>query len=282
LPRAKTELQNLFPPEERTVGRYVASFVKPNCLMEADLTRELRARRTEGISITDRYEAGQVIARRGQVIDRKIKAALDQLHAQTAPPPTVAAADPAKVAPQQTQPAWLIPALFGLLLGLLAVVWRMARHPQTVSLLPAVLPGSSNVSGSSSSASSASEEAWRQRALEAEQRVQRAQAAARAGLIAQLARWLSEKMTQKLISQREQLLDAHQSAAVEIAELEARLEKVHAPLQERLRVYEQRIAELEKDLMLKGEENRELIRAKIQIARKQLEIERGKKRLEFN
>jgi hypothetical protein len=67
-----------------------------------------------------------------------------------------------------------------------------------------------------------------------------------------------------------------------MAELEARLEKVQAPLQERLQAYERRIADLEKELTVKGEENRELIKAKIQIIRKQLEIEREKNRLEFN
>ena len=39
-----------------------------------------------------------------------------------------------------------------------------------------------------------------------------------------------------------------------MAELEARLEKVQAPLQERLAAYERRIAELEKELAARGEE----------------------------
>jgi hypothetical protein len=97
-----------------------------------------------------------------------------------------------------------------------------------------------------------------------------------------LAQWMAERMTQKLISQRAQLLNDHQRAALEVAELEARLEKVQAPLQERLQAYERRIADLENELNVKGEENRELIKAKIQIIRKQLEIEREKNRLEFN
>jgi hypothetical protein len=127
-----------------------------------------------------------------------------------------------------------------------------------------------------------SEASWRQRALIAEQQAAKAQAVVRAGLMSQLAHWMSDKLTQKLVTQRAQLLDSHQKAAIEMAELEARLEKVQAPLQERLQAYERRIADLEKELTVKGEENRELIKAKIQIIRKQLEIEREKNRLEFN
>jgi 7TM-HD extracellular protein len=269
LPRAKTELQNTFSPEDRAIGKYLASFVKPNCEMETGLTRELRARRTEGLVTADRYEAGQAIVRKGQAIDQKALAALNLLREKTAP------AQPAQpvAAPETAQQRWLIWALLGIFGMLLALFWLVAQRRPANSLLPVPLadapPGPAG-------------DPWQQRALAAEQRAQKVQAAARAGLLSQLSRWLSEKMTQKLISQRTQLLDAHQHAAVEIAELEARLEKVRAPLQERLRAYERRIAELEQDLLVKGEENRELIKAKIEIARKQLEIERGKQRAEFN
>jgi hypothetical protein len=57
-------------------------------------------------------------------------------------------------------------------------------------------------------------------------------------------------------------------------ELEQRLEHLHAPLQERITAYEQRIEELEKDLAAKGEENRELIGARINVARQHLSMER--------
>jgi 7TM-HD extracellular len=278
LPRAKTELQGRFSPEDQAVGKYAASFVKPNCLMETDLTRELRARRTEGMVAADHYEAGQVIVRRGQVVDKKIGAALNQLKEKTAVGrlQTLTVNDQADAARNTERTRWLIGLSSGTVLVLLLLLWRMTRR-ESDSLLPARIPG-----GAVDWAGSPGESSWRERALRAEQRVEKAQAAARAGLISQLAHWLSDRMTRKLISQRTELIDAHQSAAIEIAEMEARLEKVHAPLQERLQAYERRIAELEKELTLKGEENRELIKAKIQIARKQLEIERGKSRLEFN
>ncbi len=89
-----------------------------------------------------------------------------------------------------------------------------------------------------------------------------------------------DKLVRRLISQRTVLVDAQTRAAADIADLEKRLEIIHAPLQDRLCAYEQRIIELEKELVQKGEENRELIRAKIELTRKQLSA--AKERLDFN
>ena len=93
---------------------------------------------------------------------------------------------------------------------------------------------------------------------------------------------MMNKLFRRLMSQRSQMIANQEMAATEMAELEAQLEKVRAPLEERLRTYEQRISELEKELAARGEENRELLKAKIFLVRKQLEIERGKNRLELN
>ena len=98
----------------------------------------------------------------------------------------------------------------------------------------------------------------------------------RARLVPHLARLLKDKLVQKLLSQRTELLEAQKKAAFEMTELETRLEKIHAPLQERLRAYEQRIGELEKELAQKGEENCALIQLKIQMVRSQLEATRDK------
>ena len=65
-------------------------------------------------------------------------------------------------------------------------------------------------------------------------------------------------------------------------ELEQRLVAVQAPAEDRLKAYEERIAELEKDLTAKGEENRELIKATIEMARKRMEAERSKERMVWN
>jgi hypothetical protein len=123
---------------------------------------------------------------------------------------------------------------------------------------------------------------WRRRALEAEARAEQAQAALKASLAPQLAESLKEAVVQGLAAQRSELLKAQQFAALEIAELVHRLDELKAPIQERLRSYEDRIHELERDLAERNEENRELLKLKIEMTRRQLEAERASNRVNFN
>ena len=67
-----------------------------------------------------------------------------------------------------------------------------------------------------------------------------------------------------------------------VAELEQRLAKLQAPLEERLQAYEQRIAELEQELTAQGEEKRELIQAQIDLTRKKLAAEQGQDQVTWN
>ncbi len=123
---------------------------------------------------------------------------------------------------------------------------------------------------------------WRQRALEAEQRADQARAAANVNLAPHLAQVLKETVVQELATQRRELLKAQEEAAMEIATMIRRLDSVQAPMQERLHSYEARIQELEKELTVRNEENRELLKLKIEMIRRQLEVERVHNRLEFN
>jgi membrane-associated HD superfamily phosphohydrolase len=284
LAEVKKGFQSIFPSDERNVAKYLATLLKPNCVVDEGITRELRAKRTDGIWSLYNYEAGQIIAHRGQIIDEKMMAAIDQLkqkavvgqlqelqvkqQAAVGQLQQLVANDRAKDAQTEERVRWLMGALAGGVLILAVAVWQMARRRHTMSLLPAPAAGSALE--------------WQERALIAEQRTESLQTAARAGLIAHLSRWLSRMLTQRLISQRRLLLDTQSHAAAEMAELEARLERVQAPMKVRLAAYEHRIAELEKELAVRGEENRELLKAKIEMMRKQLEAERGKNRLEFN
>lgn len=122
---------------------------------------------------------------------------------------------------------------------------------------------------------------WRQRALEAERRAEQAQAATRANLAPHLAQVLKETVVQELATQRRELLKAQEEAALEIAAMIRRFDSVQAPLQERLHSYEARIQELEKELSALNEENRELLKLKIDMIRRQLEVERVHNRLTF-
>lgn len=121
-------------------------------------------------------------------------------------------------------------------------------------------------------------DSWRQRALEAEHRADQAVAALRENMTESL----KEAVVQQLAAQRRELLNAHEAAASEIAELIRRMDKAHAPLHERLRAYEAHIQELEKELAARSEENRELLKLKIEMTKQQFEAERAGNRLNFN
>jgi hypothetical protein len=126
------------------------------------------------------------------------------------------------------------------------------------------------------------DDVWRQRALMAELRAEQAQAAIGASLAPHLAQAVKEALVQELAIQRRELLQAQQIAATEIAQLTHHLDELRAPIQERLRSYETRIQELEKELAAKNEENRELLKLKIDMLRRQLEVEGTRNRMEFN
>ncbi len=94
-----------------------------------------------------------------------------------------------------------------------------------------------------------------------------------------LADALKNAVVQELAAQRRELLAAQQVAAAELTELARRLEAVQTPLLERLRAYEQRIDDLEKDLADQSKENRELLKLKIGLLREKIESERSVNRL---
>lgn len=152
------------------------------------------------------------------------------------------------------------------------VVWWiwMGRRKAVAGSLPGIPGGTGEA------------EPWAERALAAEARAEKATALLRARLMPQMARWMMGELIQRLLAHRSDLVQSQQRAEDDVAELEKRLEKIHAPLAERLAAYEKRIAELERDLATKGEENKELIEAKIDSARKKLATERAKVPLKWN
>ena len=93
---------------------------------------------------------------------------------------------------------------------------------------------------------------------------------------------LKDAVVQELAAQRRELLAGQQAAAAELTELARRLEAVQTPLLERLRAYELRVSELEKDLADQSKENRELLKLKIDLLREKIETERTASRLQFN
>ena len=106
--------------------------------------------------------------------------------------------------------------------------------------------------------------------------------ATRDALAPLLAQAVKEAVVQELAAQRRELLRAQENAAMELVAMIHRLDSVQAPLQDRMRAYESRIQELEKDLAARTEENHELLKLKIEMLRRQVETERGRTRMEFN
>jgi hypothetical protein len=272
LSRARLALREGFTPEEEDAAKFAARCLRENCFVEAEFTQVARARHTEALFVADNYQPGQIVARAGQLVDRKIMAALSQIQEKT-----VAGRLQQQVAIEKVQAAQIRESnrlLVGGLIGvasllLLVLAWFAFRSKPPTSLLPAVTTGAT---------ASLAEAGWQQRALAAEEKVARTHDAIRSGVMTQL----KEKVVSSLVTQRSEMLEAQHAAAAEMAELERRLNELHAPLQDRLRAYENRIADLEKALAVKGEENRELIRAKIELMRKQLEITRTGSDLQFN
>ncbi len=93
---------------------------------------------------------------------------------------------------------------------------------------------------------------------------------------------LKDAVVQELAAQRRELLAAQQAASAELTTLVHRLESVQTPLFERLRAYETRIADLEKDLADQSKENRELLKLKIELLKEQVQTECAASRLNFN
>jgi hypothetical protein len=278
-------------PSDQPAAKFVTGFVRPNLIFDSELTRQARARRVESINAADRYAAGQLLVAKGDVVNTRIKLALDELRSRTAAERVQATAamertsvEAQAVAARRVADAarrtnrWLFAGLgvAAVVLGALIAVGILRRRALARASLDASLAMVASGDGA------VDDLAWRERALAAEARAQKATALLRASLLPHLARWMMNELVQRLLSQRSEIATGQQKAEREVAELAARLEEVHAPLEERLRAYEQRIAELEAELAAKGEQNLDLIKAKIETTRKKLEGERSQERLDWN
>ena len=104
----------------------------------------------------------------------------------------------------------------------------------------------------------------------------------REALIPHLARELKNRLVQVLFAQRQELLANESVATRRVEELEARLAKLQPAIAERIRGYERRIQLLEQQLEEKDQETRDLIRAKLVLARKELDAEVSRHRINWN
>ena len=307
LSSARRDFRASFSESDKGLGRVLSQFLTNNCSFSADLTRRARSEKRAAILVIDQYKIGQRIVRKGQIIDEKVWRALRELKLQlgrgewASPAPSVTLpadsptsfseiAQPASSAPDEItpavapEPARALPLrITGLslsVLGLLALWVGWKRRQQRVArALPAprstkLLPGAQAECPSCQSPLLASPEGQRfldprsaRRGLFTDP--------VRATVAAQITGWLKGRFVRALMGERAVLHRQQENAERDIRDIAQRLAKAHAPLKERLRTYEARIAELERELAEKGEVNRELIQAQIEAARKQMKVEQG-------
>lgn len=307
LTRYRRELDSLAPPAEKTTIAFLAGFIRPNCVFDEEATAQARARRTQDLNVVDRYAAGAVVARRGQVVDARLQRVLEALRAQSETEAVAGSAArlqaelerarteasqlQSRVEAERRQAARAAAAVTAvrqdaatmaqrnrrLLAGagvatgaclIFAGLWWRHRSRQRrleSSADWAVVPAG-RVGNEA--------ELWRERALAAEARAEKATAMLRTNLLPHLARWMMTELVQRLLWQRTAANSSQQRAELEVAELAERLEKLHAPLEERRRAYERRIAELEAELAARDEQDHELIQARIDSTRRRLQADR--------
>ncbi|HEV2694820.1 MAG TPA: hypothetical protein VG347_18140 [Verrucomicrobiae bacterium] len=254
-----------FPATEQPYARAVAVLLKPNCFPDAPFTELVSGIAVSQLVATEHIEAGETILHRGDRVDEKAKAALDLMAAMPAPAPVIAkaplsptpsvkAAVPKPVVIPTASPAtptsrghigWLILVLAGISIGaLLFAGWQALVGRKQSATAPA--PASTAMT-----------------------------LAQPADQVANMAQGLRDAIMQELAWQRRELLISQQAAAEEISSLVRRLDDLQLPMQDRERTYEARIKALEEELAARTEENRELLKLKLESVRRQLQTERA-------
>ncbi|HEY1662912.1 MAG TPA: hypothetical protein VGI03_10875 [Verrucomicrobiae bacterium] len=320
LSQARAELRSEFSQDDQLFARAMVEMLKPNCLPDKNLTRTARDRAIAGLVVDDHFDAGQIIVRHGEKIDLKTKAALDELNEKLMPgvlSRQIAAErtqeqqeaeqaqhekEQAALAQQQQQEAqqqrdlaqtvaqyardqaaamreqtllaqrqereihirneWLGAACAVISAISLSIIWLALRQRRAIAR---TVPATAIVAR-----------------VEKNQPVNPSaiQSVVPSEFAPQLAQAVKEALVQELAAQRREMLSVQQLATTEIADLVRRLDNLQTPLQERLRTYEGQIQQLEKELAVRTEENRELLKMKIEMMRQQLEAER--RRVDFN
>ena len=197
--------------------------------------------------------------------------------AATVPPPMPGAVQPAMpIAPGPDHTTWWMAGslvvIIALLGSLVLLFWR--RGPVAAGM-PAMISAPPATQGV---AEPSSVEEWKQRAMAAEAMAGKQGEMLREKIMPELAEFAKQSLVQGLYTQRNSLLETQQKAQLALADMESRLATLQLPLQERIRAYEKRIAELEKEVETQGEEMRELTRATLTLVRRKLEDERAVER----
>ncbi len=266
---------------DRGAGGFMAGLLHANLVADDYLTGLLLDERLGNRARHETFRAGQYIARHGEPVDRIGAVALAQLarlelaagsgpppspaEAAPVPPPHATAIAPAVAAPAvqdsprpraalRWHPVLLVAGAAAIILLIVAfALWRGRRRPRSAASTewldePAVKPAG-NV---------------------------------REALIPHLARELKNRLVQALFAQRQALLHNEAAASQRVAILEERLARLQPAIAEKIRGYEKRIQALEAELDEKDQETRDLIRAKLVLARKELDAEITRHHINWN
>lgn len=275
LDKAKRELELVFSPEEKPVADFLASFLKENCAYGLEPKQPSAPKVIEAVVASATTD----------------EAATNKSEAIVAAPKTVQPNNPSRkngsafIAFFSSPSTQTILAAAATGLGLLLIVIWLPRRIRSTKEKARRLPASnaSEVIEETASFSApenlevqptvpiqAEIEFWRNRALEAERRLETVSATTRSHLMPHLARMLMDKFVQRLFSQRTVLLNTQEMATLKVVEMEKQLEKIHASHECQLEAYRLRIERLEKELAAKTEENRALIRTAMQLTERGL------------
>jgi hypothetical protein len=299
-----------FPDGQQLFARALAAYLQPNCFPDAPFTQLTRGSAVYQLVVAEHFDAGDVLVRQGGTIDARIAAAVaalsDKLKSMPPPPsPAVApvvvqkvqpappAAAPVAVPTVQLAPAAAAPVSVPKVQPATPAPIRAAAPvliSPPVASPPAKPPLPSRLrhrgiifSLAGASIAALAVACWqfvreRRRVgapAAAAQTPLPSPDAAKADLSPHVALAVREAVQQELASQRRELLRSQQAATDEIAALVRRLDELQVPMQQRLQTYENRIQLLEKELALRNEENRELLQAKLEVVRRQLQTEQA-------
>jgi hypothetical protein len=313
-PRLSEARERLKLPDELAeFRRLLAGHLRENLIYEEWLTTLKRQRRSSELVAFEQYSPGQIVVFAGQVIDTKAAAALEVLTAAEAlrESRAVQSAMPAARRQPVADVRFTLEALRNLarqypsalwLLGVLVVmiVWGLSRRGSAMTrrqpitgaytlitnparpqiAVPRIDRQADGADAGSLALHTGSE--WQMELRDAERRAEELLSIVRAGLAPHLARELTHKLVQELVTQRATLLRAHQMAEREIVGLEARFAKVCAEMQERIAAYERRAMELEKELIARAEQTRELMNATILLTEQKLKEKKTEDPFAYN
>lgn len=302
LAQAQADLVGQFPAADRVTARFLATFLKENCWFDPVSSCLLEEKETADLWAVDCYPKGEPIVRKGEILTAKAKLALREIQAKTTPASApIQPYWPDLSFPTSWRNVWLVPALaaVGTSWALLAgwAVWkgRRARGKAGRAATNAVLithgseagvellaPSREVDRGANRSSERLWGEAWRRRAMDAERRLERLKAVFRLALATHGANGWLRRWVSGLLAERAQVWATQEQAERELVELERRFAEACTPLEERLLAYERRIAELERQLTVQGNENRALLQATIMTTRKRLETARERGPLAWN